>query len=97
MINLAIRGGFTTKSQVYLPSAYINIPIITLSKQIIQGVGVFVGNMRALVYKDEEAYRSGAKIADEFDVSFELDENATIAWAYMLLKTRNIIENPEDC
>lgn len=53
--------------------------------------------MRALVYKDEEAYRSGAKIADEFDVSFELDENATIAWAYMLLKTRNIIENPEDC
>lgn len=94
---MAIRGGFTTKSQVYLPEAYINIPVITLSKQTSQGVGVFVGNMRALVYKDEAAYRSGARTADDFELSFELDENATIAWAYMLLKNRNIIENPEDC
>lgn len=52
--------------------------------------------MKAFVYKDEEAYKAGGSMLDMFEVTFELDENATIAWAYSLLKSRNLIENAED-
>lgn len=93
---MAIRGGFLTKSLVYLPEAYVNIPQIILNKQIANGISGFVGSMKAFVYKDEEAYKAGGSMLDMFEVTFELDENATIAWAYSLLKSRNLIENAED-
>lgn len=94
---MAIRGGFTTKSLVRLPEAYMTVPVITLRNTTICGILQFQGSMEVLVYQDKESFNLGADTVDRFTIDFDLDKDATISWAIMLLKNHERVSNAEDC
>lgn len=94
---MALRGTYKKKTGLVISNAYANISSIVLNKITVLGSSGYRALIIMDIYANEESYRSGLPIEDKHTEEFDLDENATISWAYELIKARNVLYNAEDC
>lgn len=94
---MALRGIYKKRTGLVIDNAYANIASIVLNKITILGASGYRALIIMDIYANEEAYRSGLPIEDRHAEEFDLDESATISWAYELIKSRNVLHNAEDC
>lgn len=94
---MALRGTYKKKTGLVIENAYANISSIVLNKITVLGTSGYRALIIMDIYANEESYRSGLPIEDKHTEEFDLDESATISWAYELIKSRNVLYNAEDC
>lgn len=95
---MAIKCKYETNSGVSLDCAYINIPNIHVSKQILFGTSKFVVTATALIYANEDAYRCLKQNIDSYSCQFDMtEESGLLTQVYNFLKNYEKFQEVEDC
>ena len=95
---MAIKCKYETNSGINLDNAYINIPNIHVSKQILFGINQFTVTITALIYANEDAYRSLKQNIETYSCQFDInEESGLLAQAYNFLRNCDRFQEIEDC